>query len=60
MMSIPRGLRPLSARGFFYARERRGFWVATVARTLKISDVIAMPEDLSVGSEERVGMAAHG
>ena len=37
-----------------------GVWVATVARTLKISGVIAMPEDLSVGSEERVGMAAHG
>jgi len=35
-------------------------WVATVARTLKISDGIAMPETLSDGSEERVGMAAHG
>ena len=35
-------------------------WVATVARTLKISDVIAMPEGLPVGSEDRVGMAAHG
>ena len=42
-------------------------WVATVARTLKlkISDAIAMPEnrpeDLSEeGSEDRVGMAAHG
>jgi ComF family protein len=40
-------------------------WVATVARTLKISDVITLPgnlpEDLSEeGSEDRVGMAAHG
>ncbi|MFI5102473.1 MAG: ComF family protein [Terriglobales bacterium] len=40
-------------------------WVATVARTLKISDVIVLPdnrpEDLSEeGSEDRVGMAAHG
>jgi ComF family protein len=40
-------------------------WVATVARTLKISDVISLsgnlPEDLSEeGSEDRVGMAAHG
>ena len=36
-------------------------WVATVARTLKISDVIALPEDLpEEGSEDRVGMAAHG
>ncbi|HMB82929.1 MAG TPA: ComF family protein [Terriglobales bacterium] len=36
-------------------------WVATVARTLKISDVFAMPEGLSEkGSEDRLGMAAHG
>jgi len=36
-------------------------WVATVARTLKTSDVIVLPEDLSEeGSEDRVGMAAHG
>jgi ComF family protein len=40
-------------------------WVATVARTLKLSDVIALPgnlpEDLSEErSEERVGVAAHG
>jgi predicted amidophosphoribosyltransferase len=38
-------------------------WVATVARTLKvkISDVISLPEGLpEEGSEDRVGMAAHG
>jgi len=43
-------------------------WVATAARTLKlkISDVFALPENLSEGgnteegSEDRVGMAAHG
>ncbi len=40
-------------------------WVATVARTLKISDLISLsgnlPEDLAdEGSEDRVGMAAHG
>jgi ComF family protein len=36
-------------------------WVATVARTLKISDVIVLPENLSEeGSDDRVGMAAHG
>jgi ComF family protein len=36
-------------------------WVATVARTLKISDGIVLPEILSEGgSEDRVGMAAHG
>ena len=38
-------------------------WVVTVARTLKlgISVGIALPEDLSdEGSEDRVGMAAHG
>jgi ComF family protein len=44
-------------------------WVATVARTLKISDVIALlgnpsgdlPDDLpEEGSEDRVGVAAHG
>lgn len=44
-------------------------WVATVARTLKISDVISLPdnlagtlaEDLSEeGSEDRLGAAAHG
>ena len=39
-------------------------WVATVARTLKISDVIAVPEnlleDLSEGSEDRLRVAAHG
>jgi ComF family protein len=36
-------------------------WVVTVARTLKISDVIVLPEDLpEEGSEDRVGLAAHG
>ena len=36
-------------------------WVATVARTLKISDVSALPANLSEeGSEDRLGMAAHG
>ena len=40
-------------------------WVATVARTLKISDVIALPgnspEELSEErSEAHVGVAAHG
>jgi ComF family protein len=39
-------------------------WVATVARTLKISDVSALlanlPEDLSEGSEDRQRVAAHG
>jgi ComF family protein len=38
-------------------------WVATVARTLKlkIPDVFALPEDPSeVGSEDRLGVAAHG
>jgi ComF family protein len=45
-------------------------WVATVARTLKIYDVISLPEDMAgnlpeEGSEDRldqarVGMAAHG
>ncbi len=38
-------------------------WVATVARTLKISDVIVLPnaDDLpEEGSEDRVGAAAHG
>jgi len=38
-------------------------WVATVARTLKISDVIVMPkaDDLrEEGSEDRVGVAARG
>ncbi len=36
-------------------------WVATVARTLKISDGIVLPEILwEGGSEDRVGMAAHG
>ncbi len=38
-------------------------WVATVARTLKISDVIVLPnaDDLpEEGSEDRVGVAAHG
>jgi orotate phosphoribosyltransferase len=40
-------------------------WVATVARTLKISDVIALPENLSeniseAGSEDRQRVAAHG
>ena len=41
-------------------------WVATVARTLKISDVIVLPEHvlpedlLEEGSEDRVGVAAHG
>ena len=34
-------------------------WVATVARTLKISDVIVLPEDLSEeGSEDRMDIAA--
>jgi predicted amidophosphoribosyltransferase len=36
-------------------------WVATVARTLKIADVFAMPEDLpEESSEVRQVMAAHG
>jgi len=40
-------------------------WVATVARTLKFSNAISLvgnlPEDVSEeGSEDRVGMAAHG
>jgi len=37
-------------------------WVATVARTLKVSDVIELQRiDLSEeGSEDRVGLAAHG
>jgi ComF family protein len=38
-------------------------WVATVARTLKISDVIVLPnaDDMpEEGSEDRVGVAAHG
>ncbi len=38
-------------------------WVATVARTLKISDVIVLPdaEDMpEEGSEDRVSVAAHG
>jgi ComF family protein len=35
-------------------------WVATVARTLKISNVIALPENLSEMREDRLGMAAHG
>jgi len=36
-------------------------WVATVARTLKISDGIVLPEILSEGgSEDRLGVAAHG
>ena len=39
-------------------------WVATVARTLKLSDVIALPEnlpeDLLERSEDRQGVAAHG
>jgi ComF family protein len=40
-------------------------WVATVARTLKVSDVFALPESLpqnlsEEGSEDRQGMAAHG
>ncbi len=40
-------------------------WVATVARTLKIFDVISLsgnlPEDFAEeGSEDRVGIAAHG
>ena len=36
-------------------------WVATVARTLKIADVFAMPEDLpEETSEDRHVMAAHG
>jgi ComF family protein len=36
-------------------------WVATVARTLKISDVIALPENLSEeGSEDRQRVAALG
>ena len=38
-------------------------WVATVARTLKMSDVIVLPkaDDLpEEGSEDRVGVAAHG
>lgn len=36
-------------------------WVATVARTLKVSDVFAVPEqELEEGSENRIAMAAHG
>jgi ComF family protein len=40
-------------------------WVATVARTLKVSDGFALPENLpqnlsEEGSEDRQGMAAHG
>ncbi len=38
-------------------------WVATVARTLKISDVILLPNAENMpeeGSEDRVGVAAHG
>ncbi len=43
-------------------------WVATVARTLKISDVIVLPKNVlpktdnlsEEGSEDRVGVAAHG
>ncbi len=36
-------------------------WVATVARTLKISDVIVLPEDLpEEGSEDRLGLTVHG
>jgi orotate phosphoribosyltransferase len=40
-------------------------WVATVARTLKICDAISLPENMAgnlpeEGSEERVGVAAHG
>ena len=39
-------------------------WVATVARTLKIFDVVALPENLqenlSEGSEDRQRVAAHG
>ena len=41
-------------------------WVATVARTLKISEVISLPESFSEGgsteegSEDRVAVAAHG
>jgi len=36
-------------------------WVATLARTLKISDVIALPEALpEEGSEDPVSVAAHG
>ena len=39
-------------------------WVATVARTLKVSDFFALPENLpqnlsEEGSEDRQGMAAH-
>jgi ComF family protein len=36
-------------------------WVATVARALQVSDVIALPEDVpEEGSEDRLGMAAQG
>jgi len=38
-------------------------WVATVARTLKISDAIVLPEaddPPEEGNEDRVGLAAHG
>jgi ComF family protein len=36
-------------------------WVATVVRALQVSDVIALPENLSEeGSEDRPRMAAHG
>ncbi len=36
-------------------------WVATVARTLKVSDVFAVPEgELEEGSKDRLATAAHG
>jgi ComF family protein len=36
-------------------------WVATVARTLKVSDVFAVPEqELEEGSGDRLAAAAHG
>lgn len=36
-------------------------WVATVARTLKVSDVFAVPEqELEEGSEDRLAAVAHG
>jgi len=38
-----------------------GVWVATVARTLKVSSVFAVPEqDLEVGNEARLAAAANG
>ncbi len=35
-------------------------WIATVARTLKIFETMVVPVDLPEGSEDHLGMAAHG